>query len=32
VARLMNDAGLVVIAAFISPYRADRAMARDITV
>jgi bifunctional enzyme CysN/CysC len=30
VARLMNDAGLVVIAAFISPYRADRTMARDI--
>jgi bifunctional enzyme CysN/CysC len=30
VARLMNDAGLVVITAFISPYRADRAMARDI--
>jgi adenylyl-sulfate kinase len=30
VARLMNDAGLVVITAFISPYRADRAMARKI--
>lgn len=30
VARLMNDAGLVVITAFISPYRADRAMARSI--
>lgn len=30
VARLMNDAGLIVITAFISPYRADRAMARDI--
>ena len=30
VARLMNDAGLVVITAFISPYRADRTMARDI--
>lgn len=30
VARLMNAAGLIVIAAFISPYRADRAMAADI--
>lgn len=30
VARLMNDAGLLVIAAFISPYRADRAMAAAI--
>lgn len=30
VARLMNDAGLIVIAAFISPYRSDRVMARDI--
>jgi bifunctional enzyme CysN/CysC len=30
VARLMNDAGLLVIAAFISPYREDRAMARGI--
>jgi adenylylsulfate kinase len=30
VARLMNDAGLIVISAFISPYRSDRAMARDI--
>ena len=30
VARLMNDAGLIAIAAFISPYRADREMARDI--
>lgn len=30
VARLMNDAGLIVIAAFISPYRADRAVAREI--
>ena len=28
VARLMNDAGVVAIAAFISPYRADREMAR----
>ncbi|MBE3025539.1 adenylyl-sulfate kinase [Janthinobacterium sp. BJB1] len=30
VARLMNDAGLLVIAAFISPSRADRAMAAAI--
>ncbi len=30
VARLMNDAGLIVIAAFISPYRADRALARSV--
>jgi adenylyl-sulfate kinase len=30
IARLMNDAGLIVITAFISPYRADRQMARDI--
>lgn len=30
VARLMNDAGLVVLSAFISPYRADREMARRI--
>ena len=30
VARLMNGAGLTVIAAFISPSRADRAMAADI--
>jgi adenylyl-sulfate kinase len=30
VARLMNDAGLVVITAFISPYRGDRAVAREI--
>ena len=30
VARLMNDAGLIVITAFISPYRADRATAREI--
>lgn len=30
VARLMNEAGLIVIAAFISPYRADRAMAAAI--
>ncbi|WP_240943472.1 adenylyl-sulfate kinase [Janthinobacterium lividum] len=30
VARLMNGAGLTVIAAFISPYRADRSMAAAI--
>lgn len=30
VARLFNDAGLMVIAAFISPYRDDRIMAREI--
>ncbi|MBK7674879.1 MAG: adenylyl-sulfate kinase [Candidatus Accumulibacter sp.] len=30
VARLMNDAGLMVITAFISPWRADRAAAREI--
>jgi adenylylsulfate kinase len=30
VARLMNTAGLTVIAAFISPYRTDRAMAAAI--
>ena len=30
VAHLMNDAGLIVIAAFISPYHDDRAMARQI--
>lgn len=30
VARLMNEAGLIVIAALISPYRTDRAMARAI--
>lgn len=30
VARLMNKAGLVVIASFISPYRADRAIAQNI--
>lgn len=30
VARLMNDAGLIVISAFISPYRADRRVAGDI--
>lgn len=26
----MNEAGLIVITAFISPFRDDRAMARDI--
>jgi adenylyl-sulfate kinase len=30
VARLMNEAGLVAITAFISPYRSDRAMAREV--
>jgi len=30
VARLMNDAGILVITAFISPYREDRDMARSI--
>jgi len=30
VARLMLDAGLVVLVAFISPFRADRAMARSL--
>ncbi|MET3133130.1 adenylylsulfate kinase [Oxalobacteraceae bacterium GrIS 1.11] len=30
VARMMNEAGLMVIAAFISPYRDDRAMAAEI--
>jgi adenylyl-sulfate kinase len=30
VARLMNDAGLIVIAAFISPLMSDRAIARSI--
>lgn len=30
VAKLMNDAGLIVITAFISPYRADRETAREI--
>jgi adenylyl-sulfate kinase len=30
VARLMNDAGLIVITAFISPYREDREVARRI--
>jgi bifunctional enzyme CysN/CysC len=30
VARLMMDAGLVVLTAFISPYKRERAMARDL--
>ena len=30
VAALMNDAGLIVVTAFISPYRNDRAVARAI--
>jgi bifunctional enzyme CysN/CysC len=30
VARLMADAGLIVICAFISPFRVDRQMAREI--
>jgi len=30
IARLMNDAGLIVIASLISPLAADRAMAKDI--
>ena len=30
VARLMNDAGMLVIAALISPTREDRSMAREI--
>jgi len=30
VARLMVDAGLIVLTAFISPFRAERALARDL--
>lgn len=30
VGKLMNDAGLIVITAFISPYRDDRELAREI--
>jgi bifunctional enzyme CysN/CysC len=30
VARLMNEAGLIVICAFISPFRADRQTAREV--
>jgi bifunctional enzyme CysN/CysC len=32
VAKLMADSGLVVITAFISPYRSDRRRAREITL
>jgi bifunctional enzyme CysN/CysC len=31
VAKLMTDAGLIVIAAFISPFRADRDLVRSMT-
>ena len=31
VARLMSDAGLIVLTAFISPFRAERRMVRDMT-
>ena len=31
VARLMTDAGLIVLTAFISPFRAERQMVRDMT-
>ena len=30
VSKLMNDAGLIVLTAFISPYASDRRIARDI--
>lgn len=30
VARLLNDAGIIVITAFISPYRVDRELARQV--
>src|SRR6202044_857755 len=30
VARLMTDAGLIVLCSFISPFRAERALARDL--
>lgn len=30
VAKLMTDAGLIVLAAFISPFRAERQMVRDM--
>jgi bifunctional enzyme CysN/CysC len=30
VARLMTDAGLIVLASFISPFRSERRMARDL--
>ncbi len=29
VARMMNDAGLIVVSSFISPYRSDRELARE---
>ena len=29
-AKLMNDAGLIVLTSFISPYESDRARAREI--
>ena len=29
-AKLLNNAGLIVISAFISPYRADRKLAREV--
>ena len=29
-ARLMTDAGLIVLTAFISPFKADRLMAREL--
>jgi bifunctional enzyme CysN/CysC len=32
VARLMTDAGIIVLTAFISPFRAERQMARDLMV
>jgi bifunctional enzyme CysN/CysC len=32
VAKLMADSGLIVVTAFISPYRADRRRARDIAL
>jgi adenylylsulfate kinase len=32
VAKLMSDAGLIVITAFISPYRHDRRRAREIAL
>ena len=31
VARLMTDAGLIVLTSFISPFRAERQLARDIS-
>ena len=30
VAKLMTDAGLIVITAFISPFRSERQMVRDM--